>query len=145
MLLSRHNTQEGRERETERAKRKEERDSPKDETICISRHLDAGGGLARYANLNSPLWETRKITVLFRNKVPNYLHALRLLFAFRVHRSLRDRLERAHFPLREVNDIRVEKKSEKKKKNIEIMLSRIDRSMNSHPRGCYSRHSGDRS
>lgn len=36
-------------------KRKKERDSPKDEVICISRHLDAGGGSARYANLNSPL------------------------------------------------------------------------------------------
>lgn len=81
--------------------------------ICISRHLDAGGGSARYANLNSLLaGKTRKITVLYRNKVPNYLHALRLPFAFRVHRSI---AIVPHFSLREVNDTRVGKKKAKKK------------------------------
>lgn len=53
-----------------------ESEREKESCICISRRLDAGGGsTTRYANLNSPYWKTRKITVLFRNKTSNCLHA----------------------------------------------------------------------
>jgi len=62
----------GRERERDGER---ERAFRRQDYICISRRLDAGGGSARYANLNSPHRKTRKITVLFRNKASNCLHA----------------------------------------------------------------------